>query len=208
MSKYAGNRQDYMSIETGARLDPQTTRKLIEAYRPVDVVSAEYQRRFIDLIDRAPQHFANRYNYDINLPGHFTAQAVVFNPEKRAIALMHHKKLNIWVGPGGHIDLEDESAEVAARREAAEEMGLKDLFLAEAAPFDLDIHGFPAKKDQPDHLHYDIRFLFTSTQAEFQPNEESLDVEWVPLAEYADRVGMWLPNSRLVRGIHARFGPV
>lgn len=195
-----------MSIETGARLDPVATRQLIETYQPIDVVSTEYKRQFLSLIERFPTHFANRYNYDISLPGHMTAQGVVYHPKKRAIALMHHKKLDLWVGPGGHIDREDASPDVAARREALEEMGLRDLFLAEAAPFDLDIHGFPARGDQPDHLHYDVRFLYTTTQDELLPNSESKSVEWVPLRAYHERVKMWPSNSRLVRGIHARFG--
>lgn len=164
-------------LDGGARLDPASTRRLIETYTPVDVVSHEYQRRFLELIDQHPDQFANRYNYYAGIHGHFTAQAVIYHPKKNAIALMHHKKLDIWVGAGGHIDLEDANPESAARREATEEMGLSDLVLAEAAPLDLDIHGFPSKGDQPDHLHYDIRFLFTTTQDNFAPNDESKAVE-------------------------------
>ena len=202
------NTAEQVEFNTGARLDADASRALVQSYTPVDTVSAEYQRQFLSLIDRIPTSFANRYNYYDGAPGHFTAQAVVYHPGKKAVALMLHKKLNIWVGPGGHIDLEDGKVEDAARREASEEMGLKDLFLAQAAPFDLDIHGFPAKGPQPDHLHYDVRFLFTSTQDTFAPNNESMEVAWVPLSEYRSRVGMWLPNSRLVRGLEARFGPV
>lgn len=193
-------------LAQGARLSPIFTRALIKSYVPVDVVSAEYQRQFLDCIDRAPDMFANRYNYDAGLPGHFTAQAVVYHPGKRALALMHHKKLDLWVGAGGHIDPEDQSAEVAARREAAEEMGLTNLVLAQAAPFDLDIHGYPAQGDQPDHLHYDIRFLFTTDQDELMGNNESKQVKWVPLTELEQYLRHWLSNTRLKRGLMERFG--
>ena len=151
-------------VSSGAHLDACEARQWINSYVPVDSVSAEYQRQFVGLIDRAPDYFANRHNYELQLPGHFTAQAVVFNPDLQAVALMHHLKLGIWVGPGGHIDVGDANAEMAARREAEEEMGLTDLVLMRAAPFDLDVHGFPAKGTQPDHLHYDIRYLFSTSR--------------------------------------------
>ena len=194
------------NISTGSRLAADATKRLIEAYVPVDPVSAEYQRQFLGLIERAPEHFANRHNYELGLPGHFTAQAVVFNPELRSVALMHHAKLGIWVGPGGHIDAGDANAEMGARREAEEEMGLTDLVLMQAAPFDLDVHGFPAKGSQPDHLHYDIRFLFSTTQVELRANHESRAVEWTPLEAYPERVGRWLSNSRLIRGLQSLAG--
>lgn len=193
-------------ISTGARLAPEAMQRLIDSYVPVDPVSTEYQRQFLELIKRAPDHFANRHNFELGLPGHFTAQAVVFNPELRAVALMHHAKLGIWVGPGGHLDATDANAEMGARREAEEEMGLTDLVLMQAAPFDLDVHGFPAKGLQPDHLHYDIRFLFSTAQVELRANHESRAVAWTPLADYADRVGKWLSNSRLIRGLQLIAG--
>jgi 8-oxo-dGTP pyrophosphatase MutT (NUDIX family) len=200
------NTAQQQQFDGGARLDPVAARALVASYKAVDVVSTEYQRRFLELIDRYPDHFANRYNYYAGVHGHFTAQAVIYNPGLKSIALMHHKKLDIWVGAGGHIDLEDGDAEASARREAAEEMGLTDLFLAEAMPLDLDIHGFPSKGEQPDHLHYDIRFLFTTTQDQFAPNDESTSVAWVPLRELDARMPNWLSNSRLKRGLVARFG--
>ena len=94
-------------ISNGSRLAAGETKRLIDAFVPVDPVSAEYQRQFLSLMERAPDHFANRHNYELGLPGHFTAQAVVFNPELKAVALMHHANLGIWVGPGGHIDAGD-----------------------------------------------------------------------------------------------------
>jgi len=200
------NKYFMSDISTGSRLAAGETKRLIEAYLPLDPVSAEYQRQFLGLIERAPDHFANRHNYELGLPGHFTAQAVVYNAELGSVALMHHAKLGIWVGPGGHIDAGDANAEMGARREAEEEMGLTDLVLMQAAPFDLDVHGFPAKGSQPDHLHYDIRFLFSTTQVELRANYESRAVEWTPLETYPDRVGRWLSNSRLIRGLQSLAG--
>jgi 8-oxo-dGTP pyrophosphatase MutT (NUDIX family) len=194
------------NLSTGARLDPAATLKLIAAYKPVDVVSAYYQQQFQNLITAHPDMFANRYNYQAGIHGHLTAQAIVYNPDLNAIAMMHHKKLNIWVGAGGHIDLDDADPIVAAKREAAEEIGLTDLVLADPAPFDIDIHGFPAKKDQPDHLHYDLRFLFTTTSNTLIANDESTDLKWVKITELRQFLPNWLSNSRLVLGLEKRFG--
>lgn len=193
-------------LATGARLDPAATLKLINTYQPVDVVSAHYQQQFNTLITAHPDLFANRYNYQAGIHGHLTAQATVYNPDLKSIALMFHKKLQLWTGPGGHVDLGDADAIATARREAAEEIGLTDLILAEPAPFDIDIHGFPARKDQPDHLHYDLRFLFTTASNTLIANDESTDLTWVKITELRQFIPITVPNSRMVLGLEQRFG--
>lgn len=193
-------------LDTGARLAPRSAHATIESYTPVDPVSAHYKQQFLNLIAAHPDTFANRYNYELGVHGHLTAQAYVFNPTLRAIGLMHHKKLGLWVGFGGHVEQGDTDLMATALREAREESGLKNLTLHSPVPIDLDIHGFPAKGDQPDHLHYDARFLFTTDETEFAPNNESTAIEWVPLADLPARTGMWLPNSRLIRYAQAHLG--
>src|SRR5687768_10285144 len=55
------------------------------------------------------------------LPGHFTASAFVTTRARDALLLVLHKKLGIWVQPGGHVEPEDGSLQAAAAREALEE---------------------------------------------------------------------------------------
>ncbi len=55
---------------------------------------------------------------------HFTASALVVDPSRARTALVHHRKLGIWVQPGGHLDADDASYEAAALREVREETGL------------------------------------------------------------------------------------
>jgi len=93
------------------------------------------------------------------LEGHFTASAFVLDAAGEHALLIHHHKLKRWLQPGGHIDDTDADPQWAARREVAEECGLEDLKLLQNGLFDLDVHPIPARGQEPEHLHYDLRFL-------------------------------------------------
>ncbi|HEY6880471.1 MAG TPA: NUDIX hydrolase [Polyangiales bacterium] len=124
-----------------------------------------------------------RANY---LPGHFTASAFVVSPERDALLLILHGKLGLWLQPGGHVDDEDESLLAAARREVAEEVGLRELELLAPAPLDLDIHDIPARKGEPAHAHFDVRFLFRAPTRAVRAGSDAKDARWVPLAKIGE----------------------
>jgi len=117
------------------------------------------------------------------VPGHLTASAFVLSPERDAVLLILHKKLGLWLQPGGHIEASDATLEDAARREVAEEVGLALPVAAPAAVFDLDIHVIPARKDEPAHEHFDVRFCFRSATRNFVASDEVADARWTPLSE-------------------------
>lgn len=121
------------------------------------------------------------------VPGHFTASAFVLPPERDALLLIFHKKLSLWLQPGGHVEPGDASILAAARREVAEEVGLHDLSLigGEGALFDIDIHPIPARIDEPAHEHFDVRFLFQASSREFSESDEVAGARWVPRSEIA-----------------------
>jgi len=54
---------------------------------------------------------------------HFTATGIVFN-ENKQILMIFHKKLNVWLPPGGHIE-DNELPTKAVIREIFEETGIK-----------------------------------------------------------------------------------
>ncbi|MES2729806.1 MAG: NUDIX domain-containing protein [Pseudomonadota bacterium] len=191
---------------TGAKPDAARALKIIASYTPVDVVSTHYKQQFTDFITQHPDHFGNRYNYLLGMHGHLTAQAFVYHPGHNAIALLHHKKLNMWLGQGGHMEPEDGDFLATALREAFEEAGFTRLRLLQDAPIDLDAHGFPARGDQPDHLHYDVRYLFeTDDDTLTLDPTEGTNLEWVPCAEFRTRMGESFSNSRTIRAIESRF---
>lgn len=189
---------------TPARPDPARARAIVESYTPTDVVDTHYKERYLDLIARYPNDFGNRYNYDLGIHGHITSQAFVLNPARDAVALLHHKKLDIWIGQGGHMEPGDDDFIATALREAEEEAGFKNLQLVQNTPFDLDIHGFPARGNQPDHIHYDMRFLFVASDDTLHLNtDEGVHLEWVKIKNLRDKMPMWLSNSRLVARLTA-----
>ena len=127
------------------------------------------------------------------LQGHITGSAMVLSPEGDRILLMHHKKLNKWLQLGGHSDGDSNPARVALR-EAHEESGLSDLSLMRwnrpahqdlvYLPFDLDVHDIPARKAEPAHQHFDVRYLVQATQStQIKANEESHELRWVSLEQ-------------------------
>ncbi len=118
------------------------------------------------------------------LAGHFTGSAWVLSPDGTQALLIHHRNLDKWVQPGGHADDTDASLAETAGREAQEECGLHGLTLLSEQIFDLDVHVIPAKRDIPEHLHYDVRFLFQADSEVFSADfSEVKAVRWVPLSE-------------------------
>ena len=118
------------------------------------------------------------------LQGHLTGSAWLVSSDGRQALLMHHRKLDRWLQPGGHADGDWDLASVALR-EAREETGLPDLQV-ERAIFDLDKHRIPARGPVPEHWHYDIRFVVHATGSlDFYGNVESFALQWFDVGELA-----------------------
>ena len=122
------------------------------------------------------------------LDGHLTGSAWVVTSDGRQALLMHHRKLDRWLQPGGHADGDWDLAGVALR-EATEETGLPGLHV-DRAVFDLDKHRIPARGGVPEHWHYDIRFVVRATESrEFDGNAESYELRWFDVADLAQDAG-------------------
>lgn len=137
--------------------------------------------------------------------GHITGASWITNATGDEVLLTHHAKLDIWIQPGGHAD-GDPDVLAVARKEAEEETGLDPLELVIPEIFDLDIHDIPARKSDPAHEHFDVRFAFRhSGDGRFTVTEESHDLAWVPLthlSRYTDEVSL----HRMARKWHDFLG--
>jgi 8-oxo-dGTP pyrophosphatase MutT (NUDIX family) len=113
--------------------------------------------------------------------GHVTATAFVVDRTRNKTLLVRHRKLGRWLPPGGHCDGDSDVRRVALR-EAREETGLKSLHLIDRRVFDIDIHAIPASVREPEHKHFDVRFLFEADQEEpLAISAESDGLCWIPL---------------------------
>lgn len=156
-------------------------REQLRGFTPADANEAGFVARMLELARR--EAACERSHFE---PGHFTASAFVLSPDHRDVVLIHHKKLGIWVQPGGHVEATDTDLRSAARREVLEEVGLGDLtpIAHGASPlFDVDIHLIPARKVDPAHEHFDVRFAFVAPTRTLVHSEEVADLRWVPLTE-------------------------
>ncbi|GAA0374011.1 NUDIX hydrolase [Streptomyces blastmyceticus] len=98
--------------------------------------------------------------------GHATAGAVLADPAGRVLHI-RHLALDRWLLPGGHIEPEDARLVDAAQRELTEETGIPASAVApaELCPVHIDVHPIPANdaKGEPEHQHFDFRFLFCTS---------------------------------------------
>ncbi len=116
-----------------------------------------------------------------------------------AMLLTNHAKLEKWLQLGGHADGDADILAVAIR-EAEEESGLRVRPVSRAI-LDLDVHEIPARKSDPLHFHYDVRFVLQVVDSEaFVVTDESLELAWVPLGrleDYTDEISVTRLVSKL-----------
>jgi len=116
--------------------------------------------------------------------GHLTGSALVVDDAGERVVVLLHRKLGLWLQPGGHCDGDANLAGVALR-EAREETGIPGLRVHPVA-VDLDVHRVAPPDDGP-HLHLDARYLVVAPPgAEPAGNHESTDIRWATVAELAD----------------------
>jgi 8-oxo-dGTP pyrophosphatase MutT (NUDIX family) len=148
----------------------------VRARVPVDEREAASIERTLAELDRLPAPL----DEDADAV-HVTGSAFVVGP--RGIVLLKHRRLGIWVQPGGHVD-PGETPWDAARREAVEETGLALRFPAGGPVLaHVDVH--PGGRG---HTHLDLRYVLEGGDADpSPPPEESQDVHWFGWDEAAER---------------------
>lgn len=137
----------------------------------------------------------------------FVTTGIVVNRERTKTLIVYHKKLNVWLHPGGHLE-KNETPDEAVVREVQEETGLDATFFKEedfALPKDLDgkrlptpcavIHEtIPAYKDQPQHIHIDFIYYMEADDA--LPLTTNEQARWISKSELRD-INMFPNNKEL-----------
>ena len=139
----------------------------IAAMAPVDDRHAGSIVQFLAELERLPRPLDEDAD-----PVHVTASAIVVGD--RGTVLHRHKRLGLWLQPGGHVD-PDELPWDAAVRETAEETGLAASH-PETGPrlIHVDVHD-----GGRGHTHLDLRYLLTAPPHDPSPPDgESPDVRW------------------------------
>lgn len=90
-------------------------------------------------------------------------------------------------------------------REAREESGIDDLTPASLDIFDLDVHPIPARENEPEHLHYDVRFALRAGHDRFRVSGESHALAWIPIDRLADRTSEPSMLRMAAKWLSARF---
>jgi 8-oxo-dGTP pyrophosphatase MutT (NUDIX family) len=142
-------------------------RALVEGHQPATPREEAAQARFLEELARLDSPCDEHAD-----PTHVTASGIVVGD--RGTVLHRHKRLGIWMQPGGHIDA-GETPDVAAQREAVEELGLAVEHPASGPRLiHLDVH-----EAALGHTHLDLRYLLLAgDQDPHPPPGESPDARW------------------------------
>jgi 8-oxo-dGTP pyrophosphatase MutT (NUDIX family) len=158
-----------------------TAAEIVAVFDPAGDGLAEKSRELtLGLLADTPAPFSR----DQYAPGHITCTALVFHPRGKSILVMHHHRLKRWLLPGGHVEAGDASLPAAAAREALEETGVELDQTRRAFLAGIDVHGIPARKGEPFHLHHDLIWCFRATSEGIATTDEAPEVRWAPATEW------------------------
>ena len=155
----------------------------VESFEPLGNPRHERGRELtLELLRRSSDPF-DRVDYE---PGHITASAVVFSPDRTRVLLVFHNRLQLWLQPGGHVEGSDPDVLAAARREVGEETGAALHPPGNPQLVGVDVHEIPPARGEPRHLHHDLVFRLVARSEKVQVSSESRSVVWCPVQDLSD----------------------
>ena len=126
------------------------------------------------------------------MESHFTATGLVINRAGNRALCVFHKKLQLWLPAGGHVE-KGELPHDAVIREVFEETGVRAYIINASEDLDLQkerevqlpaplfiLHEFiPAYKDKVAHMHYDFIYHMQAESDDCMLNKNECEsVEW------------------------------
>lgn len=106
--------------------------RVITAISPLDRTEQEHIRFVLNWIESGSEIF--RIEKPATPETHLVSYFVIASPDMDKILLVDHKKAELWLPPGGHVDPGEDPKETV-RREAKEELGIEAEFISDEPLF-------------------------------------------------------------------------
>lgn len=144
----------------------------VRAIEPVDPREADSKVETLAGLEQLTDPFS-----EIADPTHVTGSCLIVGP--RGIVILRHRRLGIWVQPGGHVD-PGETPWEAALREGVEETGL-ELRHPHAGPLLVHVDAHDGGRG---HRHLDLRYALLGEDRDPKPPAgESQECRWFGFAQ-------------------------
>ena len=162
---------------------------ILNEYLKIFPKEIERQQELIKFLNNHKEEQITDWN---NFDGHVVAGGFVYAKDEQKFLVLHHKDLNIFLYPGGHIDKDDRNPLDASIREINEETGLKNIIEFtisnnELVPIDIDTHliDYNRRLDLPEHYHFEFRYLYVIDKIENinVDSNESSEYRWISVEE-------------------------
>ncbi|MFA6354466.1 MAG: NUDIX domain-containing protein [Candidatus Paceibacterota bacterium] len=132
------------------------------------------------------------FTRDENPQSHFCTYFFPHNVENKKVFIVHHRKANLWVSPGGHID-KGEGILETLNREINEELGVENFFKETPMPFLFTIT-LIENRIRSCKTHFDIWYLMNTDGSNFNVDpKEFYDTKWLTIPE-AEEIVTDKPN--------------
>lgn len=171
----------------------------ILSYYPLTLARFEKEQEIVEKFQVQLKRMGERIMDHRMSPGHMTVSAWLISTSNHKALIGYHRKIQKWIPLGGHIENSDSSLWEGCLREIEEESGIPKNALycpvaslivsqedkkenssaSEVLPFDLDIHDIAQHAGQPQHQHYDVRFLVATSHNILQQSSEVEQLLWV-----------------------------
>lgn len=152
---------------------------LVRSIRPLDSLEKEHQTDVLQWIRSGVE--LRRLEKPATPPKHLVSYFTLFDPKQNSLLLVDHKKAQLWLPPGGHVEPGEHPMDTA-HRELEEELSTS-LPLLQQDPIFLTVTetvGLTAG-----HIDVSLWYVFVadSTKSYSYDRSEFNEIQWFPINE-------------------------
>jgi ADP-ribose pyrophosphatase YjhB (NUDIX family) len=139
----------------------------------------------------------------VTQPAHVTCGALAVTADWRVLQL-RERPSGRWLFPGDHVRRGDGSLLGAALRDLTEQTGIVSNAVIPGAvtPFDIEAVAVSARRYEPEHVHFDVRFLVHVPVGPVRlPTGGALGHRWLPVADVPGRLGVKLRAAEVAASV-------